>query len=146
MLHSNVCQPMTKWYSPMWYPLYRNEYFQYFSYIFRSLDFGRRKKFIRLSTIQSLELVSRTKSLKPINILIHWINYLSILVYMKMEKVTMWVAYQSSSNFMIICPVLKNIISIIFDNCVLLKWIFRFEFQFLHMAHMGLLMAIIWLW
>ena len=22
MLHSNVCQPMTKWYSPMWYPPY----------------------------------------------------------------------------------------------------------------------------
>ena len=53
---------------------------------------------------------------------------------MKMEKVTMWVACHSFSNFMIICPILKNIISIIFDNFFLLKWILRFKCQFLHMG------------
>ena len=66
--------------------------------------------------------------------MIHWVNDLSILVYMKMEKVTMWVAYQSSSNFMIICPVLKN--GKYFNNLwyFLLKWILRFKCQFLHMG------------
>ena len=29
MLKSNVCQPMTKWYSLMWYPLYFDFKFQY---------------------------------------------------------------------------------------------------------------------
>ena len=24
ILHSNACQPMAKWYSPIWYPLYKN--------------------------------------------------------------------------------------------------------------------------
>lgn len=66
--------------------------------------------------------------------MIHWVNDLSILVYMKMEKVTMWVAYQSSSNFMITCPVLKN--GKYFNNLwiFLLKWILRFKCQFLHMG------------
>ena len=138
---------------------YQNEqyFFQYFSYIFRILDFGWRIQ-LRLSSIQSVELVSRFNSLIHLlnDLLIIMINdstndssvyedgeghdasSLSELLQVHDNLPTSQKFYFNTWKFQFCAEILKNLI------VFLLKWIFRFKHHFYKWVVWFHEMAIFW--